>query len=71
MWLEFVGETLDVFGKVLIALTAIAVHDTVYKEHRIDDAVGRTIRKEHVFGFLGIAFIIIGYAFRQLGKYAS
>lgn len=71
MWLEFIGETLDVFGKVLIALTAIAVHDTVYKEHRIDDAVGKTIRKEHVFGFLGIAFIILGYTLRQLGKHAS
>lgn len=70
MWLEFVGETLDVFGKILIALTAIAVHDTVMKEHRIDDAVSRTVRKEHVFGFMGITFIILGYTLRQLGKYS-
>jgi len=71
MWLEFIGETLEVFGKILIALTAIAVHETVIKEHRIDDAVGRTVRKEHVYGLLGIAFIIAGYALRQLGKYAA
>jgi hypothetical protein len=71
MWLEFIGDTLDVFGKVLIALTAIAVHDTVIKEHRIDAVVGRTVRKEHVFGFLGITFIILGYTLKQLGKYAK
>ncbi len=70
MWLEFIGETLDVFGKVLIALTAIAVHDTVIKEHKIDAAVGRTVRKEHVFGFLGIALILYGYVLRQHGKHA-
>ncbi len=70
MWLEFIGDTLDVIGKVLIALTAIAVHDTVIKEHRIDAAVGRTVRKEHVFGFLGIACIIAGFTLRQLGKHA-
>lgn len=71
MWIEFIGETLDVLGKVLIALTAIAVHDTVMKEHQIDAAVDKTVRKEHVLGFLGITFIIVGYVLRQLGKYAS
>lgn len=71
MWLEFIGETLDVFGKVLIALTAIAVHDTVIKEHKIDEAVGKTVRKEHVLAFLGITFILAGYTLRQFGKYAS
>lgn len=70
MWLEFIGETLDVFGKIMIALTAIAVHDSVIKEHKIDAAVGRTVRKEHVFGFLGIALIIAGYVLRQLGRHA-
>ena len=71
MWLEFIGETLDVLGKVMIALTAIAVHDTVNKEHKIDDKVGSAVRKEHVFGFIGIALLIAGYTLRQLGKYAS
>ena len=71
MWLEFIGETLDVLGKVLIAMTAIAVHDTVMKEHKLDDAVDKTVRKEHVYGFLGITLLIAGYVLRQLGKYAS
>ena len=70
MVLEFIGETLDVFGKILIALTAIAVHDAVIREHKIDAVVGRTVRKEHIFGFLGIALIIAGYVLRQLGKHA-
>lgn len=71
MWLEFIGETFDVCGKVLIALTAIAVHDTLQKEHEIDEAVGKTVRKEHVYGFLGITLIIMGFVLRQLGKYAA
>lgn len=71
MWIEFIGETLDVLGKVLIALTAIAVHDTVMKEHQFDDNVDKSVRKEHVYGFLGITFIIMGYVLKQLGKYAS
>lgn len=71
MILEFIGETFDVFGKVLIALTAIAVHDTVMREHKIDAAVGRTVKKEHVLGFLGIAMILTGYVLRQFGKYTA
>ncbi len=71
MWLKFIGETLDIFGKVLIALTAIAVHDTVMKEHQLDEAVDKTVRKEHVYGYLGIVLLIIGYMLRQLGEYSS
>ena len=71
MWLEFIGETLDVLGKILIALTAIAVHDSVLHEHKIDDQVSNSIRKEHIYGFLGITLLIAGYILRQLGKYAS
>ena len=69
MWLTFIGETLDVIGKILIALTAIAVHDSVLKEHVIDEAVTKTVRKEHVYGFLGITFLIAGYILRQVGRY--
>lgn len=68
-WLEFIGETCDVLGKVLIALTAITVHDTIQREHHIDAAVGKSIRKEHVFGFLGIFLIVLGYLLRQIAKY--
>ena len=71
MLLEFIGETIDIIGKILIALTAIAVHDTVLEEKGVDDRVQRTIRKEHVYGFLGIGLLILGYILRQLGRYAG
>jgi len=71
MWLEFIGETLDIIGKILVAITAIAVHDSVIKERRIDEQVNRTIRKEHVYGFLGIVFMVAGYILRQLARHAS
>lgn len=69
--LEFLGETLDVLGKILIAMTAIGVHDSVLKEHKIDAEVSKSIRKEHIYGYLGIVLLVLGYVLRQLGKYAS
>lgn len=70
MILELIGDTLDVIGKILLALTVIAVHETVIREHKIDNKVSKTVRKEHIFVFLGLVCIITGYALRQLGKYA-
>lgn len=58
---EFIGFTLDVIGKIMVAFTAIAVHRRVWKEHRIDGRVFREMRKEQVIGVLGIALIIAGY----------
>lgn len=70
MILEIIGDTLDVIGKILIALTVIAVHETVIREHKIDKKVSSSVRKEHVFVILGTVCIIAGYILRQLGKHA-
>lgn len=62
---EFIGFTVDVIGKILVAYTAIAVHRRVWKEHRIDGKVFREMRREQIVGVLGIILIIAGY-FLQL-----
>lgn len=61
MNLEFLGFTLDVIGKIMVAYTAIAVHRRVWKEHKVDEVVFRAMKKEQVIGIIGIILIIIGY----------
>ena len=59
--IEFLGHTLGLVGTVMISYTAIAVHHRVWKEHKIDDKVFRSMKTERTIGVLGIVFIILGY----------
>lgn len=59
--MEFLGFTLDVIGKVMVAYTAIAVHRRVWKEHKIDKAVFTAMKSEQIIGIIGIILIVIGY----------
>jgi len=63
--LSFIGYTLDVMGKLMIAYTAIKVHHRVWQEHKIDEEVFKEMHKERKLGLLGFSLIIIGY-FLQL-----
>jgi rRNA processing protein Gar1 len=62
---KFIGDTIDVIGKLMIAYTAIMVHYRVRKEHKVDDVVFMEMRKEHAVGILGAVFIIVGYILRN------
>lgn len=59
--MEFLGFTLDVIGKLMVAFTALMVHVRFRKEHRIDEEVFRTMRREQIIGIIGVALIIVGY----------
>jgi len=63
--LNLIGFTLDVAGKVIISYTVIAVHVRFRTEHKVDEAVFKTMKKEHKWAVLGIILMIIGY-FLQL-----
>lgn len=69
MWIEFAGDLLLILGEILIALAVLSVHNTVLKERKIDKAVGKTIQKEQLLIYLGIALLVGGFALRQLGNY--
>ena len=58
---EFIGFTLDVLGKVMVAFTAIMVHHRFRKEHKIDERVFRAMRREQLLGIIGIFLIILGF----------
>ena len=59
--MEFIGFTFETMGEILVAYTVIMVHHRVWKEHKIDKKVFTEMRREQVFGIIGISFIIVGY----------
>ena len=61
MNIEFIGFTLDVVGKIMVAFTAIMVHFRFRKEHKIDERVFLAMRREQILGIIGIFLIILGF----------
>lgn len=59
--MEIVSLTLNTLGTILIAYTALRVHSRVTKDHKIDTAVLKEMRKEKLIGITGIIFIVTGY----------
>ena len=59
--MELLGLTLEVLGTVMIAYTVLSVHYRVRKEHKIDEAVFKHMRREQTVGIIGIILIIAGY----------
>lgn len=59
--MEIIVSTLDIIGKIMVAYTAIAVHHRVWKEHKIDRAVFRAMKREQWIGIAGIGFMIVAY----------
>lgn len=61
MSILFWALTIGVVGKVMLAVGVIMAHSTLAHEHRVDEAVLKSFRKEHTITIIGICFIIIGY----------
>ena len=55
------GFTLDVIGKIMVAFTTVMVHYRFRKEHKVDERIFRSMRREQVLAVIGIVLIIIGY----------
>ncbi len=76
MNLLFVGMTLSVIGKGLLALGVVWVHVTMANERSIDDLVVRSFRTELIVTVIGFALIVAGYiievsAFGGFGTFAN
>lgn len=67
--MNFMAETLDVVGTVLIGWAALRVHYRVLHEHKIDREVFRVMKFEQGLGVLGICLIIVGYLWRMLNGF--
>ena len=64
--MDILGKTLDLIGKLLIGFTAIRVNHRVLHEHKIDEAVFKSMKKEQRFGILGIVFLVAGFIIQLL-----
>lgn len=73
MDLLFIGMTLSVVGKGLLALGVVWVHVTMANERQIDDLVVRSFRTELYVTIFGFALILIGYIIEvtALGGFTS
>lgn len=58
---HLIGLTLDTLGTVLIAFMALSVHHKFLNEHKVDENLFNTMRKEQVIGGLGVILLVIGY----------
>ena len=68
MSIEFIGFILDVAGKVMVAFTAILVHRRFRTGHKVDERIFREMRREQLFGIIGITCIILGFLLQVPSK---
>lgn len=66
--MDLVGLLLDTVGTILIAYTALRVHDRVRKEHKIDGRVTREMQRERALGIVGVVLILLGFALQVLDR---
>jgi hypothetical protein len=59
--IEFIALTLEMLGAVFVAYAALRVHHRVRKEHKIDNAVIRTMGREQFVGWGGVLMIVTSY----------
>ncbi|PIR57213.1 MAG: hypothetical protein COU72_02145 [Parcubacteria group bacterium CG10_big_fil_rev_8_21_14_0_10_41_35] len=62
MDISFIGFTFDIIGKIIVSYTVIMVHRRMLYEHKIDNVVFKTMKKEQKIAMFGVVIIIIGYA---------
>jgi hypothetical protein len=67
--LEFLGDFIEVSGKLLVAWTAIAVHHRVKNEHKIDEKVFKIMQRETRLGIFGIVMIVVGFGIRSYARH--
>lgn len=61
-----IGFVLDISGKLLVAYMSIMVHRRFRHEHSIDDEVFLAMRREEVFGLLGMLLMLTGASFELM-----
>ena len=60
MHIGIIGFILDTAGKLLVAYTGIMVHHRFRHEHRVDEVVFSSMRKEQYLGIVGMGLIVVG-----------
>lgn len=51
----------ELAGGVLIALVVLGVHSRIIKEHKIDDLVLKTMKKERAYVYIGLMLLSLSF----------
>lgn len=63
------ARTLDFAGKILISITAIRVHLTMLKDHKLDSNVFKEIKHESKLGLIAIILLSLGFVLEILSSF--
>ncbi len=56
-----ISSVFELVGAILIALVVLGVHSRIIKEHKIDEVVLKSMRREKVFVYLGVIFLVLSF----------
>ncbi len=62
----FWGLTTGTIGKLLLGLAVIRVHLIILREHKLDEVVFRSIKRERFITACGVLLIVIGYVLEMV-----
>lgn len=62
MNLLLLGLTMGTIGKIVLGVAVLRVHIHILKEHKIDNIVLQSMKREQVVTVFGLLLIVIGYA---------
>jgi tellurite resistance protein TehA-like permease len=66
MKVEIWALILDTVGTIMIAFAALRVHHRVLNEHKIDNKVFSSMRREQIVGVIGVISVLIGFALAMI-----
>jgi hypothetical protein len=56
-----IALTLEFIGTILVAYAALKVHHRFLSEHKVDEKVFNSMKRERRLGVLGVVLVAIGY----------
>ena len=59
--IELISITLEFVGTIFVAYAALRVHHRVLGEHKIDEKVFKTMKREQFIGWTGVGMVVAGY----------
>ena len=66
MNLLLIGITLGTIGKLLLGVAVLRVHLGILHEHKIDEVVLNSIKREQTITLAALALILVGFLFEIL-----
>jgi uncharacterized membrane protein len=69
--MEILALFLEMAGTLCIAYAALSVHHKVLNEHKIDNKVVTSMRREQVVAQIGVALIIVAFILQATNYFSN